>query len=198
MRYEDMAADVLHTLSTCDALPCSLLGHSMGGKVAMAAALAYPQQVTRLVVADIAPVAYHHHNKAVAGALQALPLSPNLSRRAAEEALAESVPDEATRRFLLQNLAFGAAPAWKIGQAEIAAGIADIEGWPDENAALRYGGPVLFVAGERSDYLGPEGLEAARALFPHARVITLANAGHWLHADQPVLFAEAIEAFLSE
>ena len=196
MAYEDMAADVLRTLSGLGALPCNLLAHSMGGKVAMAAALAAPEQVTRLVVADIAPVSYHHHNAGVAAALLALPLSPDLNRRTAEAALEAAVPDQSIRRFLLQNLEFGARPAWRIGLAEIAAGITDIEAWPAEMTALRYDGPVLFVAGERSDYVTPEGLTAAKALFPQARVVRLPGAGHWLHADQPALFADAVEAFL--
>ncbi len=198
MAYTDMAADVLHCLAVLDALPCVLLGHSMGGKVAMAAALAAPEQVPRLIVADIAPVAYHHRNAAVAASLLALPLSPGLDRRTAENALANAVPDEAIRRFLLQNLAFGAAPAWKIGLAEIAAAIADIEGWPGQLASMRYDGPTLFVAGERSDYLAAEGLQAVSRLFPQAGLVTLPDAGHWLHADQPVLFAEAVENFLAQ
>ncbi len=196
MGYADMAADVLHALRGMAAYPCSMLGHSMGGKVAMAAVLAAPDAVTRLAVADIAPVAYRHGNAGVAAALQALPLTPGLDRRSADDALASAVPDATVRGFLLQNLAFGAAPAWKIGLAEIAACIVDIEGWPDAFAVSRYDGPTLFVTGGRSDYVAPDGLQAIGRLFPRARVITLADAGHWVHADQPVLFAEAIEAFL--
>ncbi len=196
MAYGDMAADVLRTLAALDALPCRLLGHSMGGKVAMAAALAAPEQVMRLVVADIAPVPYSHHNARIAAALQALPLSSDLNRRTAEAALEDAVPNQPVRRFLLQNLEFGARPAWKIGLAEIAAGIDEVEGWPAQAAALQYDGPVLFVAGERSDYVTPEGIRAATTLFPQARLVRLAGAGHWLHADQPALFADTVEAFL--
>ncbi len=196
MRYTDMAADVLCTLGELAALPCSLLGHSMGGKVAMATALATPDAITRLVVADIAPVTYHHGNADVAAALQALPLTPGLDRRMAGNALAPAVPDGAIRSFLLQNLEFGAAPAWKIGLAEIAADMKEIEGWPAEFAALHYGGPVLFVAGEHSDYVGSDGLQAIGRLFPQAQVVKLPGAGHWVHADQPALFAEAVETFL--
>ncbi len=102
------------------------------------------------------------------------------------------------RRFLLQNLEFGAAPAWKIGLAEIAAGITDIQGWPEALSAKRYNGPALFIAGGRSDYLALKSLLAAKLLFPRAHAVTLADAGHWLHADQPELFAEAVETFLQD
>ena len=198
MAYADMAADVLHTLAEMSALPCRLLGHSMGGKVAMAACLAAPGAVSRLVVADIAPVAYHHNNAAIAAALLALPLTPGLDRRTADAALAATVPNPATRGFLLQNLAFGATPAWKNGLAEIAGSIATIEDWPADFANARYDNPTLFVAGALSDYLSAANTPAITQLFPRARLVTLPGAGHWLHADQPERFAGLVETFLAE
>ncbi len=198
MAYTDMASDVLHTLGALDALPCGIVGHSMGGKVAMAAALMRPESVSRLVVADIAPVSYRHHNAGVAAALQALDLSPELDRRSADLALAGAVPDKAVRAFLLQNLVFGAAPAWRIGLSEIAAGMSEIEGWPAALSARRYAGPALFIAGGLSDYVGAEGLQAIGAIFSRARVVTLAEAGHWVHADQAARFGELVAAFLTD
>ncbi len=196
MAYKDMAEDVLHTLHGMGALPCAVMGHSMGGKVAMAAALTAPARVSRLVVADIAPVAYAHHNARVAQALASLDLRPGLERRAADAALAGGVPDPVVRAFLLQNVVFGAVPAWRIGLREIADGMADIEGWPAGLDRTGYGGPALFIRGGLSDYVAQDGLAAIAAWFPHAELVTLPQAGHWLHADQPDAFAAAVATFL--
>jgi pimeloyl-ACP methyl ester carboxylesterase len=195
MDYPAMAADVLETLDQRAALPAALVGHSMGGKAAMMAALLHPDQVSRLVAADIAPVAYEHYNAEIAAALAAIPLSPGLTRAAADAALAEAVPDAALRAFLLQNLVPGAHPGWRIGLREIAASMRTIEGWEAPEGAV-YRGPTLFVAGAASDYVRREDRPAIRALFPAARFVTLKNAGHWLHADNPAGFVGVLEAFL--
>jgi len=198
MAYPAMAQDVLETLAACTALPVALLGHSMGGKVAMLAALTQPDAVSRLVVADIAPVAYRHHNAAISASLQALDLIPGMSRSQADSALAPQVTDPAVRGFLLQNLSLGQAPFWRIGLDEIAAGMADIEGFPDMPAGSCYHGPALFLRGGRSEYVQQEAMPAISRLFPTARLETIADAGHWLHADQPAAFAASVEKFFSE
>ena len=197
MSYSEMAEDVRETLASLGALPAALLGHSMGGKVAMMLALPQPEAVERLLVADIAPVAYVHHNAQVARALLALPLTPDLSRRAADAALSIEVPDAAVRGFLLQNFVSGPAPSWRIGLPQIAAGIADIEGWPDLPAGSRYDGQVLFLTAGASDYVLPEHWPQIARLFPKAEIVRLAGAGHWLHADQPGSFAATVSSFLS-
>ena len=193
MGYPDMAADALETLRTLDADPCTLIGHSMGGKVAMAAALAAPASVAALVVVDIAPVPHPPSRLAFADAMRALPLTPGLTRAQADAHLAAVVEAPGVRGFLLQNLRLGAAPAWKIGLDQIAAAMPDIEGW---DVAGCYPGPTLFVAGGRSDYIRPEHRPIVRALFPAARFVTLKNAGHWVHADDPDSFIDVLTAFL--
>jgi pimeloyl-ACP methyl ester carboxylesterase len=196
MDYATLAADVLHTLAARDALPAALLGHSMGGKTAMYAALAAPGQVTRLLVADIAPVPYAHHNRAIAAALLGVRLAPGMTRADAAAQLAGTVPDTNIRAFLLQNFLPGESPRWRIGLAEIADGMADIEGFAPPLGAV-YGGPALFVRGGGSDYVLPAHQAAIAALFLDARVVTLANAGHWLHADQPERFGDIAVAFMA-
>jgi pimeloyl-ACP methyl ester carboxylesterase len=196
MRYPTMASDVVQTLDHLDALPATLLGHSMGGKAAMQAALTQPDAVARLIVADIAPVAYPPHYRTIAAAMASLPLQPGLARPAADAALAEAVPDAGVRAFLLQNLQLGAAPAWRIGLNEIVGALAAIEGW-EAPADARYAGPTLFLAGATSDYIRPEHRPAIRALFPNARFVTLKNAGHWLHVDNPSGFVAVVDAFLT-
>lgn len=196
MSYPAMAEDVLETLRARNALPCSLIGHSMGGKVAMAAALEAPGAITRLLVGDIAPALYPPVYRAYAQAMAALRLSADLTRVAADRALASTIESPHIRAFLLQNLRFGSTPGWRIGLDAIAAGLNILEAWPDleENAYL---GPALFVAGARSDYILPEHRPIIRAMFPAARFATLKNAGHWLHADNPDGFVSLVEAFLS-
>ena len=196
MSYPAMAEDVLETLRARNALPCALVGHSMGGKVAMAAALEAPGAIARLLVADIAPVTYPPAFRAYAQAMAAMRLSADLTRVAADRMLAASVENPAIRAFLLQNLRFGAQPGWRIGLDAIAAGLHVLEGWPelDENAYL---GPALFVSGARSDYILPEHRPIIRAMFPAARFAVLKNAGHWLHADNPEGFISLVDAFLS-
>ncbi len=191
-----MAQDVLETLDTRAALPAALLGHSMGGKVAMRAALERPDAVRRLIVADISPISYPPAFRELAGALRALPLAPGLTRAAADARLADAVPDPGLRAFLLQNLRPGAQPAWRIGLDEIAAALPVIEGW-EAPAGASYSGPTLFVAGARSDYIRPEHRPAIRALFPAARFVTVKDAGHWIHADNPAGFVGVVEAFLA-
>jgi len=196
MRYATMAADVLETLRQLAALPAVLLGHSMGGKAAMLVALAEPEAVARLIVADIAPVPYPPHHRATAETMAALPLAPGMARADADAALAGAVPDAGMRAFLLQNLQLGAAPRWRIGLAEIIAGFADIEAWEAPPDA-RYDGPTLFIAGAHSGYIKPDYRPVIRTLFPRARFVTLKNAGHWLHADNPAGFIGVVEAFLT-
>lgn len=195
MGYAALAGDVLETLDAMGALPAVLIGHSMGGKAAMAAALMAGQSVRGLLVGDIAPRAYAHNNAAVAAAMRALPAGGALSRAAAAEALAGGVPEPAVRQFLLQNFSFAPPQGWRIGLDQIASGMADIESWPDFGGAV-YEGPVRFVAGGQSDYVTPADFAAARAMFPRSALTILRGAGHWLHADRPKEFLESVENFV--
>ena len=194
MDYRTMADDVRETLDALTVLPCAVLGHSMGGKVAMALALRYPTTVERLCIADIAPVRYPPHLATYAAAMRDLPLTPSLTRAQADLALASTMPDDGERAFLLANLRLGSRPHWRIGLDEIIAGMDDIQDWPIGDVAP-YNGRTLFLSGARSRYVRPEHRPAIAALFPAARFVTLKNAGHWLHADDPDAFFAVVEAF---
>lgn len=197
MDFSAMAEDVAETMAALGAAPAVVVGHSMGGKAAMMLALTRPAAVARLLVADIAPVRYEPSLRGYVAAMQALPLTPGLTRRAADAALAGAVPQANIRAFLLQNLLFARdPPAWRIGLDEIAAAMADIEDFSAPPGA-RYDGPTLFVAGARSDYIRAEHRDPIRALFPAARFVTLAEAGHWVHADRPAEFTATLQAFLA-
>lgn len=198
--YPTMAADVLDTLDAQGVFAAAVLGHSMGGKTAMTIALQAPQRVTRLVVADIAPVSYPVHFRALVGAMLAIPLRLGLTRAEANALLAPVEPDPGVRSFVLQNLRFGATPEqpprWRNGLAEIAAGLPAIaQGVMGRTTGETYPGPVLVLRGERSGYVQPEHRPAFRTLFPDAHFATLRNAGHWLHADAPEAFNTTVAAF---
>ncbi|EFH10104.1 alpha/beta fold hydrolase [Pseudoroseomonas cervicalis] len=196
MDYPSMAADVAETLAAEKTF--HLLGHSMGGKVAMTLALAEPARVARLIVADIAPVDYPPAFRPYAEAMRALELRPGLTRREADAALAAAVPSPGVRGFLLQNLEFGATPpAWRNGLAAIAAALPVIEAAPPLPQGARYEGPTLAMSGETSDYIRAEHRPLFRGLFPAVRFATVKGAGHWLHAEKPEPFAATVAAFLS-
>lgn len=196
MRYATLASDVLETLDMLGITGAAVIGHSMGGKTAMTLAVLAPERVGRLLVADIAPVAYHHANKSVADAMRAVPLHAGLTRAEADAALTDAVPNPSMRTFLIQNLQFDSPPHWRIGLDEIAAAIPDLEGWETPTGA--FSGPTLFVSGARSDYVRPEHRPVIRALFPAARFVTVKDAGHWLHVDNPAGFLSVVEAFLHD
>ncbi|MBW8268775.1 alpha/beta fold hydrolase [Caldovatus aquaticus] len=199
MDYPTMAADVAETLAAARALPAAVLGHSMGGKVAMMLALTRPAAVARLVVADVAPVRYPPRLRGYVEAMRALPLRPGLTRREADAALAAAVPEAAVRGFLLQNLRFETdPPRWRLGLAEIAQAMPEIESFDGVPEGARYEGPVLAIAGERSDYIRPEHHARFRALFPNVRFATVPQAGHWLHAENPQGFLALVAPFLAE
>jgi esterase len=190
MDYAAMAADVIDTLSRMEALPAAVLGHSLGGKVAMRLALDRPDAVSALIVADIAPVPYPPHFQDYVEAMLAVPAGS--TRAAADARLTAAVPDRAIRGFLLQNLQPEAPTPWRLGLTEIAAALPAIGDW-DVAPGRVYRDPTLFIAGERSDYIRPEHRPTIRVLFPAARFITLRGASHWLHEA----FVEVVGGFLA-
>ena len=194
MDYPTMAADVAETLAAAGIVSCVLVGHSMGGKAAMALALGQAAGLLAgLVVADIAPVPYPPHFRTYADAMRSLPLAPGLTRLAADAALAPAIPDRGVRAFLLQNLRPGADPAWTCGLREIAAALPTVEGFPP--VTTRFAGPTLVVSGGRSDYVRPEHAAVFREAFPASRATVLPGAGHWLHAEDPDGFVAAVDGF---
>jgi len=198
MSYAAMAADIAETMDALGIARAAVLGHSMGGKAAMAFALAHPGRVERLVVADIAPVRYPSSLRGHVEAMRALPLRAGLMRREADAALAAAVPEPGIRAFLLQSLRFETdPPEWRLGLAEIAAAMPEIEDFSSPPGA-RYEGPTLVLAGEHSPYIRPEHHALFRALFPRARFATVPKAGHWVHAENPAGFLALLEPFLDE
>jgi len=198
MGYGEMAEDVRASLRARGYEHYALLGHSMGGKVAMMAALQHPEIVERLIVADIAPVSYPMRHLCEVEAMRRLDLTGIQRRSQADVALAAAIPDAAERAFLLQNLIFNNGGArWRLNLEAIEQGMPALVEFPATPAGRTYDGPALFLAGGRSDYVQPAYEPAIRRFFPKHEIARIEKAGHWLHAEQPAEFLAIIERFLS-
>jgi pimeloyl-ACP methyl ester carboxylesterase len=187
--------------------PATVVGHSMGGKVAMALALTRPELVERLVVADMSPVDYGSAEEATDGVLGyasillGLDLAQVHRREDADRLLAGPVPDPTVRAFLLQNLRRdGDTWRWAANLEAVVRDGAALSGWPQEALATcpPYAGKVLWLAGERSSYVLPAYDEAMRRWFPHYRKVTIKGAGHWLHSEKPDVFIGTLQRFLGD
>lgn len=181
--------------------PVDVVGHSMGGKVAMVLALRHPDLVRRLVVVDIAPVGggsargeFEH----LLGSLASLGLNTIVRRSEADDALKEAIPEAGVRGFLLQNLGRdGAALRWEPNLDLLREQLSVIMDWPaEELGGATFDGRVLWIAGERSDYIRDEDEPAMRALFPRTIRLTVSGASHWVHADRPEEVVTALRTFL--
>jgi pimeloyl-ACP methyl ester carboxylesterase len=194
MDYPAMAADLLLFMDTQGLTTASLLGHSMGGKVAMWFALNHPGRMNKLIVADIAPVNYTHCFNNLIQALKALPLHEIGNRKQAELLLASAIPELGYRQFLLQNLVLkDGAYCWRVDLDIFYRMAPNIIAFPSVERSAPFTGKTLFLAGEESGYVKADDLSA---LFPEAKLNVIANAGHWLHVQQPGVFIELVERFL--
>jgi esterase len=189
--YHALAADIAE-VATNLGQPVDLLGHSMGGKAAMVAALS-GAPIRRLIVADIAPVGYSHSQQPVIDAMQSLPLDHITSRAEADQALSAHIDDPALRSFLLQSLNVSER-RWRLNLLALSASMDQIIGFPDISGY--FNAPALFLTGALSDYLRPEHRPIIKALFPKARFAKIPQAGHWLHAEKPHEFEAAVRVFL--
>jgi esterase len=198
MDYREMADDVRSTLRGRGHDRFSLLGHSLGGKVAMVAALEDGAAIERLIVVDIAPVAYAARHLGYAQAMRELDLVSIKHRSDADAALAPAIPDAAERAFLLQNLVLEDGRArWRLNLEAIEREMPRLVDFPAMPPGRAYQGPALFIAGSLSDYLRPEYEPTIRGLFPNAEIANIDNAGHWVHAEQPTAFLAVVEGFLN-
>ncbi|NJS40136.1 MAG: alpha/beta fold hydrolase [Rhodobacteraceae bacterium] len=192
--YPEMAADLAEVIGTLGA-PVDLLGHSMGGKAAMQLALTQGALIRRMVVADIAPVAYSHDQTRHVDAMAAIDLGQITTRAEADTALSANVDDPALRAFFLQSLDLKAQPPrWKLNLPVLKAEMAKIVGWPGTQGQFDH--PTLFLTGAESHYVRPEHHEEIRSLFSKARFAKIPGAGHWLHAEKPREFEDTVRVFL--
>ncbi|HEY0401379.1 MAG TPA: alpha/beta fold hydrolase [Blastococcus sp.] len=193
----------------------TLVGHSMGGKVAMQLALRRPELLRALVVVDIAPVEYPQSGgrtddpdeeaspfAAYIDAMRALDLEKLTTRDDADEALRAAVPSRMVRSFLLQSLVREGLGAdggwrWRLNLELLDRDLGELRGFPVPPPGASFDGPVLWIAGANSTYVLPEDRPHMDALFPGTRLVRVKNAGHWVHSEQPEVFLETLRRFLT-
>lgn len=197
MNYPAMADDVAALLQSLNLTNCNMLGHSMGGKVAMTLAVKHPRLLDRLVVADIAPVSYFHHYDDLIEPILALPLDTIESRSQADQLLRQNIPEDQLRAFLLQNLVRESDGwRWRVNWRAIQRDMEFLTGFGDLPEDWRIDLPTLFIRGARSDYIGDAEIEVINRHFRRADFATIEDAGHWLHAEKPEIFARHVLEFL--
>ncbi|WP_394131633.1 alpha/beta fold hydrolase [Shewanella maritima] len=204
MDYLTLADDFIHFMDQHGISKAHFVGHSMGGKIAMAIALQHPQKVSGLVVADIAPVAYQPRHGQVFNALTTMPFDSIRNRSDALAHMKQMGIDDGTAQFLLKNLKrIDSGFEWKMNLDGLLASYDDIIGWPfnqDNKDQLwsPYLSPCLFIRGGDSDYVQASHREQILAQFPQVTAKTLNGTGHWLHAQKPVIFNRLINEFFTQ
>lgn len=195
--YLHMADAVAHTLRTeLQATPVHVVGHSMGGKVAMLLALRHPELVDHLVVEDISPVSMSSMSEFndLLGTLRDMDLNAITDRTDADAAIADAITNHAVRQFLLQNLRRTETGwHWLANLDLLHNSLTQIGAFPTPETT--FDGPTLWMGGENSPYIQPEHDAAMTALFPRTINLTVKNAGHWIHSEQPKAFVEALKVF---
>ncbi len=191
--YPDMADDLAEVIADIGG-PVDLVGHSMGGKSAMMLALTHPGSLRRLVVADIAPVAYTHSQIQFIDAMRAVDLDQVTRRSDAAQQLAAQGVEPSLQSFFTQSLDV-ANRRWLLNLDTLEREMPKVVGFPDLSGS--WTGPTLFLSGAESDYVTPEHRPRIRSLFPKARFAKIPGAGHWLHAEKPREFEASVRAFLN-
>jgi esterase len=196
--YHDIARDVRDTLDAIGVDTFSVLGHSLGGKTGMTLALQSPDRVERLIVADIAPRVYASSHSDIFEGMELLESAQVRSRSEADSVLSEKIPWPYVRAFLLKSTAPDADGVyhWKLNLPVLKREYPVILGWPETDR--RYKAPVLVIRGGQSQYIPENGQDLFYTNFPLARLVTLENAGHWVHAEDPEGFMAHIRPFLRE
>lgn len=208
MTYPDLVNSLVDLIDQLDLPRPAIVGHSLGGKLAMACALSYPKIISRICVIDIAPVTYPLTHQIVFNALTSLKLSKLETRKQALEHLLSFDIDLVTAQFLLKNLLQNSATNshkpnkffWKINLQGLSSSYPILCDWPydnvDEVENNSYVKPTLFIKGGDSDYIQPQYKQAILSQFPNAMAKTIASTGHWPHSEKPPLFNRIVKDFL--
>ena len=195
--YEALASDLLHYCEYYGLKNCILLGHSMGGKTAMLFAALYPEFVSKLIIADIAPRFYPVHHEAILEGLTSLDFQTINTRKEADLQLSKHVQEVGTRQFLLKNIYWVSPgvlglrinlPALTVHVSEVGEAL---------HPSLNCSKESLFLRGDKSEYISPQDEALISIQFPNYSVQTITNAGHFLHAENPLEFCESVRSFIT-
>ncbi|MCG2793071.1 MAG: alpha/beta fold hydrolase [Weeksellaceae bacterium] len=196
MSHDDLANDILHYMQFHNIEKANLLGHSLGGKAVMQFAINFPEKVHKLIVVDISPKAYPPHHQGIIKALQSVDFEAVQTRQDVEKVLENYIHEKSVIQFLMKNLYWtdDKKLAWRFNLKTLAEKYTEFV-----SKAIRFGifsGPTLFVAGANSNYILPQDEFLIKQQFPNSQIIKVANAGHWVHADNPADFNAAVRDFL--
>ncbi|HLV38489.1 alpha/beta fold hydrolase [Xanthomarina sp.] len=194
--YELLVEDLKTYCQTHNLKNIVLLGHSMGGKVAMLFAATYPELVSKLMVADISPRYYPVHHELILNGLSSLDFDVLKSRGEADDQLAKYISNLGIRQFLLKNLYWTKSKnlALRINLESLKNNIEEIgEALPMHE---QYQGETLFLRGDRSEYIGAQDEALIKNHFPNSTIVTIPKSGHWMHAENPKAFYNEVMKFL--
>jgi len=194
--YDVMAADIKQLCDELSLKAIELIGHSLGGKVAMTCAELYPELITKLVIVDMAPRQYQDEHTPIFRALENIELSQYSSRREIDNVLADSIPDSGVRQFLLMNLkTVDKQLQWRINLSALRATYPNmLQAVINKGVVVK---PTLFIRGGKSDYIRLSDESEIRQRFANVTLQTIDEAGHWLHIEQPQLFISMVRDFLN-
>lgn len=194
--YQSMSDDVLELITDLELKDVILIGHSMGGKVAMQFAMNSPELLKKLIVVDIAPKYYPPHHGDILKALNAVDFNVVKNRKDAEAILSEYISDLGTKQFLLKNIYWkeDGLLAWRFNLDVITRKIETVGQETPNYSTCK--APTLFIKGERSNYILESDLQHINDLFPFSQIKTIDGAGHWVHAEKPLDFFETVTTFI--
>lgn len=195
--YDVMVDDVVELMQDEGISIAHVLGHSMGGKVAMHLATKYPEKLGKLIVVDIAPKYYPPHHQQIFDGFHSVDLKNLKSRKDADDQMAKVISNFGVRQFILKNLdrKKDGSFSWKLNVEAIEKAIEKVGEGIEGN--VRFNGASLFIAGSKSDYITEKDHDIIREYFPKALVMSVKDAGHWVHAEKPNELGEMVLGFLT-
>lgn len=196
MTHNDLSEDIFNYMEHYQVDKADLLGHSLGGKAVMQFAMDHPERINKLIVVDISPKAYPPHHQGIIKALETVDFDVVKSRGEVEEVLGQYIPQKSVVSFLTKNLYWTKDKKldWKFNLHALTKNYNQFVG-----NAIKFGvfeGETLFIAGEKSNYILPQDYFLMKQQFPNYKLVTISNAGHWVHAENPTDLANAIKEFL--
>lgn len=191
-----MTEDIVRYMDANDIEKAHLLGHSLGGRIAIDFAMQYQNKLDRLIVADMAPKAYEPHHNAIFKALKSVNFDEVSSRKDVENTIDQFIPEVGVRQFLMKNVYHA-----ENGQYAFRFNLSSLDNYYEELIGSellkgKFDGPTLFLGGEKSNYILAEDEMMIKERFPNAEIKKIANAGHWLHAENPKDFVTEVMNFL--